>query len=232
MLVVQPLVQAYVVNVVDGTAPTGPWLQLQDRWQLFADFVQEELKFEDMGPFLKDADGVCDLAQLAHVLLNDPAAAAASTGLLHPQPSTANHLHHAGSLSHSLTPLLHSQQPSTVGSALAPLSASDRLILLQSASTRLLKQLRRISLQELYAQLSMLPVLLTRFSPSMEDVMQALWQLAEKEFVALCIAGVPEEDAGVADEDGKRLLDFAEFQALMRAADAGIGARMVIKYLP
>jgi len=235
MLLIQPLIQIYLVNLVDEcrARTSDPLLRLQDNWKLLVDFMQEELKFEDIGAFLREEDTVCDLAQLSLVLLNSPHAASNTTNALQPHPSNSSH---NGSSSHPFTPLHHA---STVGSnsamTTAPISTTDRFILLQSTSTRLLKQLRRISLQELYNQLSMLPVLLTRFSPTMEEVMQALWQLAEKEFAILSIAGGHDDDITVADEDGKRLLDFTEYQELMKAACAGdssVGEGLIIKYLP
>lgn len=70
-----------------------------------------------------------------------------------------------------------------------PLSSADKMALLQSQIMRLLKQLRSLSLSELYNRLSMLPVLLSRFSPEVEEVDGAVLVLAEKEFVQIVQVG-------------------------------------------
>ena len=65
------------------------------------------------------------------------------------------------------------------------ISPVDKSILLQCAITRILKQLRILGLSDLFNRISMLPKLLTRFSPSVKDLLDALKQLHEKEFIKL-----------------------------------------------
>ena len=72
----------------------------------------------------------------------------------------------------------HQQQQSQI-------SPVDKSILLQCAITRILKQLRVLGLSDLFNRTSMLPKLLTRFSPSVKDLLDALKQLHEKEFIKL-----------------------------------------------
>lgn len=73
----------------------------------------------------------------------------------------------------------------TSRSSATNMNKADRLTLLQSQISRLLKQLRSLSLAELYNRLSMLPVLLSRFSPSLEEVNESVQSLVEKEFVEI-----------------------------------------------
>lgn len=67
------------------------------------------------------------------------------------------------------------------------ISYLDKSILLQCAVTRILKQLRLQPLPDLFNRLSMLPSLLTRFSPSIGDVLEACKGLHEKEFVRMAV---------------------------------------------
>lgn len=82
----------------------------------------------------------------------------------------------------------NNHRPTSSVSRVSGLSKADRLTLLQSQISRLLKQLRSLSLAELYNRLSMLPVLLSRFSPSLEEVNESVRSLVEKEFVELVSA--------------------------------------------
>jgi hypothetical protein len=185
-----------------------------------------------------------DVARPSWILLNDPSLLESkqsgsnegATTHLHPHPHS-----HPGTSSHSFTPFMAGSPSSVLGPGhVLALSAPDRLLLLQSASMRLLKQFRRLSLRDLYAQLSMLPVLLARFSPAMEECMRALWQLVEKEFVAMSVAEIEAMDmdlggSGVVDEDGTRIGAFREFEALLSGATAygsHLPEKLVIKYLP
>jgi hypothetical protein len=80
-------------------------------------------------------------------------------------------------------------------------SPIDRSILLQCAITRILKQLRVLGLPDLFNRISMLPKLLTRFSPSLKDLLDALKQLHEKEFVKLALGDGIDDLVDVNDED-------------------------------
>lgn len=99
-----------------------------------------------------------------------------------------------------------------------PLSRSDRSILLQCVSMRLLKQLRSLALADLYSRLSMLPLLLSRFSPPMDEVIEALRQLHDKEFVRLCLG----------DQDNEREMTQDDLTAL--AVDP-VHQDVFVKYL-
>jgi hypothetical protein len=80
-----------------------------------------------------------------------------------------------------------SRKSTNSGASPASLSLPDKLSLLQSQIMRLLKQLRSLSLADLYNRLSMLPALLSRFSPEVEEVDGAVRGLAEKEFVQVVV---------------------------------------------
>ena len=87
------------------------------------------------------------------------------------------------------------------------LNSLDKSILLQCAITRILKQLRLLSFPDLFYRISMLPNLLTRFSPSIEEIIEALKQLHEKEFVQL-VFGDLDEFLDASESDLKNLSEF------------------------
>lgn len=97
------------------------------------------------------------------------------------------------------------------------LSSIDKSILLQCSITRILKQLRSLSISDLFSRISMLPKLLTRFSPSLQDVMDALKQLHEKEFVQLAFGDGVDELIDLSENDLNNLDSYRE--------------KLVIKYL-
>jgi hypothetical protein len=110
--------------------------------------------------------------------------------------SDSSHSHHnyssnASPIPKSFTPRPFSASSSSLNPSAAFASNSshltplDKSILLQCAITRTMKQLRSLSLLDLFNRLSMLPKLLSRFSPSIEDILDALKQLHDKEFVKL-----------------------------------------------
>lgn len=77
----------------------------------------------------------------------------------------------------------------------------DKSILLQCAITRILKQLRVLALSDLFNRISMLPKLLTRFSPTVKDLLDALKQLHEKEFVKLAFGDGIDDLIDATDDD-------------------------------
>lgn len=88
------------------------------------------------------------------------------------------------------------------------ISPIDKSILLQCSITRLLKQLRSLSLSDLFSRISMLPKLLTRFSPTQKDVLDAIKQLHEKEFVQLVLGDGIDDIIEVSENDLKNLDNF------------------------
>ncbi len=93
-----------------------------------------------------------------------------------------------------------SRESTVTGAYSTPLSPTDKQTLLQSQITRLLKQLRSLTLAELYNRLSMLPVLLSRFSPEIEEVDSAVRGLAEKEFLQVVL--VERGESVLSNENG------------------------------
>lgn len=87
------------------------------------------------------------------------------------------------------------------------ISPIDKSILLQCAITRILKQLRILGLTDLFNRISMLPKLLTRFSPSVKDLLDALKQLHEKEFVKLAVGEGIDDLNDVNDEELVDIID-------------------------
>ncbi len=85
------------------------------------------------------------------------------------------------------------------------ISPIDKSILLQCSITRILKQLRSLNLQDLFTRISMLPKLLTRFSPTLEDLMEALKQLHEKEFVQMVFGDGVDEMVELSEDDLKKI---------------------------
>ena len=81
------------------------------------------------------------------------------------------------------------------------ISPIDKSILLQCSITRIMKQLRSVNLPDLFSRISMLPKLLTRFSPTLEDVLDALKQLHEKEFVMLATGDGIDEVTEIGEGD-------------------------------
>lgn len=81
------------------------------------------------------------------------------------------------------------------------ISPIDKSILLQCAITRILKQLRVLSLSNLFDRISMLPKLLTRFSPTLKDLLDVLKQLHEKEFIKLALGDGIDDLIDVKDDD-------------------------------
>lgn len=114
------------------------------------------------------------------------------------------------------TPLPSSKYFSNVNQQVQ-ISPIDKSILLQCAVTRILKQLRVLGLSDLFNRLSMLPKLLTRFSPTLQDLVDALKQLHEKEFVKLAFG------EGIDD-----LIDATENDLINLSED---NSKLFIKYL-
>lgn len=108
---------------------------------------------------------------------------------------------HVTSQSTSSTPLPSKYFASNTPSQQSQISPIDKSILLQCAITRILKQLRVLGLPDLFNRISMLPKLLTRFSPSIKDVLDALKQLHEKEFVKLAFGNEIDDLIDLSDED-------------------------------
>lgn len=90
------------------------------------------------------------------------------------------------------------------GPSIPTITSLDKSILLQCSITRLMKQLRSLNLPDLFTRISMLPKLLMRFSPSMEDILEALKQLHEKEFVMLAIGDGIDEIVEIGEDELKK----------------------------
>ena len=86
----------------------------------------------------------------------------------------------------------------------------DKSILLQCSITRIMKQIRSLNLSDLFSRISMLPKLLSRFSPSLQDVLDALKQLHDKEFVQLVSGDGIDELIELSDGDLNNLSSFSQ----------------------
>lgn len=106
--------------------------------------------------------------------------------------------------SNTATPIYFNTSNSNNNNSLS-ISPIDKSILLQCSITRILKQLRSLSLTDLFYRISMLPKLLTKFSPSLPDVLDALKQLHEKEFVQLVFGDGIDEIIELTEDDLKNL---------------------------
>ena len=73
-----------------------------------------------------------------------------------------------------------------------------------------MKQIRSLNLSDLFSRISMLPKLLSRFSPSLQDVLDALKQLHDKEFVQLVSGDGIDELIELSDGDLNNLSSFSQ----------------------